>query len=86
MTARNAEITVTDLGEVRVILRPSLKFFPEAYRVTDSGIDVLGAGRRVSLGVPEENRDAVRQADAIVVSEFTIGGATPERETLLLHA
>jgi hypothetical protein len=82
---KTVEILVSDVGEMKIVLRPRLPFIAEGYRLQDGHIELFGQGEKLPLDVPEDLRAEVADIDQALLLEFGRTGAAPERETDILR-
>ena len=84
MGEKVVEIIVSDIGDVRVVIRPGLDFEAEGYRIFNGSLEIFGDGRKVSFSIPEDSRSEVLNSEQLILSEFDYGGMVPRREMDLL--
>ncbi|MBT28089.1 MAG: hypothetical protein CMO01_00400 [Thalassobius sp.] len=79
------EILISDVGEMRVVLRPELPFVTEGYRLRDGKIDLFGQGERVSFSLSGETFAEAMDLEQALLLEFARNGSDPVRETELIR-
>jgi hypothetical protein len=81
---KTVEILVSEVGDMTIVLRPSLPFLAEGYRIDGASLEVFGQERKISLEIPEELREDASETTRAILLEYGHSGSTPERETDLL--
>lgn len=82
---KTIEILVSDVGEMRIVLRPRLPFQVEGYRMRGASLELFGQGEKVTLDVPEDLVGEAAELDQALVLEFARTGEDPVRETDILR-
>jgi hypothetical protein len=78
------DILVSDIGEMRFVVRPPLPFLAEGFRIRDGEMEVFGGGRVMWKTITEDLRDEGAELDQAFLMEFDWQGGQTVRETDLM--
>lgn len=84
MTGRVAEFLVSDAGGVTLSVRPPLPFLPDSVRLSGSGVEVFGRGRRLQLEAGPDLALAISEAGGLLLIEHPAEGEGAPRELELI--
>ena len=82
------EFLVSDLGEMRIVLRPELPFKAEGYRIIDDErLEIFGEDRRISFPIDGDNLlDVINEdIEQALLVEFGRDDVDPIRERDILR-
>ena len=78
------DILVSDIGEMRIVIRPPLPFHAEGFRIKEGCIELFGDGRALHASVAQDILDDTREIDQALLIEFPRNGGESQRETELV--
>lgn len=81
---KTVEIMVSDVGDMTIVLRPSLPFIAEGYRLIGNMIEVFGEDKKISLEIPTDLSSDVFETSQAILLEYAQTGSDSLRETDLL--
>lgn len=83
VSEKTFDILVSDIGEMRLVVRPLLPFHAEGFRINGRDIEVFGDGLVMSRPIGGEILDEIDDIERALLIEFGTTGGESLRETEL---
>lgn len=75
------DVLISDIGEMRLVVRPPLPFHAEGFRVVDGHIEIFGGGLAMSRPLDVETAEGMGEIEQALLIEFEVSGGESVRET-----